>query len=243
MYQCVYGPSGGNIMIEVIDKKHYKFGELIPMTTKFANDYLSETDETLKQFHLTNLILAIDLPTMNLCKKFRHKNPKMDLEVVHALCISTSLLSALEHYDKEKDFLALYYTVMERDIISYLRTLKTEKARFNDSVLSGDAEHEGADGVITLFDSVSDNKTSGDIVCDTMVLHELLEEFANTDIHGHLIKFEMYGNRDDRTSAIVQFLGAEEYGPRERKIVQRTKERFKKFLVEKDFDYASYLYK
>ena len=230
-------------MIDVIEKKHYVFGELIPMTTKFVNDYLAETDETLKQFHLANLILAMDLPVMNLCKKYKQKNPKMDVDVAYSLCVGKSLISALAHYETDKDFLALYYTIMNRDIKSYIRKLKTEKSQFMDNMLSGDAEHEGADGTVTLFDAVADKNRTDNIICDTMVLHKLIEEFSNTDAYGPLIKFEMCGNRDDKTASILTFLNVEEYGPRERKIVQRTKERFKKFLIAHNFDYESYLYR
>ena len=232
-------------MVEVIEKRRYEFDELFPMTTKFAEQYLAETDAVIKEFHFVNLVLSVDLLTMNHCKKVRVCNSKVDVEVLHALCVGKALLKTLKHYDKERgDFLSLYHKVMEQEIIDYIRSINTEKEQFNDSAVSGDGECEGSDGNITIFDTIPSTTTNHKDfdICDKLLLNQLIDEFERVDAYGKLIRIEMYGNREDRRLAVINYLGVEDYGPRERKIVQRTKNRFKEFLIANKFDYESILY-
>ena len=222
----------------------YSFGDLIPMTNDLVEQYRSENDEIKQQFILADLILIIDELTRTFCNKFKKKYNafEIDLDEAHALCMSESLNATLNAHDPEKGpFLALYYKVMENHLKDLFRHLTTKKEKFHQKLISGDACYSDVEGGATLFDNTNLVEDVSETICKKIVLDDLIDKFEEIDPYGKVIRCEMFGNTTDKTKAILEVLGAETFGDVERQRVQRTKRRFKKFLLENNFDIDSYL--
>lgn len=215
----------------------YSFDDLIPLTNSLAKAYKEESDDVKRQFILCDLVIYLEELTENYCKKFKLRTNAFEMDVSDAVaeCLGVSLFSTLNMYDEQRgNFLSLFYKTMENDLISLFRRLTTRTAKFHDNNLSGDACYSAA-GKGTLFDTIPSPEDFSDAICNKVILEELLIKFEEQDAYGKLIRIEMYGNATDRTRERLKALGVDKYGAAERQLVQRTKTRFKRFLIENNF--------
>lgn len=214
--------------------KSYSFDNVIPLTNKLAKEFHEEGDIVKQQFIIADLISLLELLTRNHCKKFinRCNAYELDLEEVVVVCLGKTLNSALNKYDESRgDFLALYCASVENELKALFRSATTKKEKFNQNAVSGDVNYTNNDEGATLFDVMSKDDDVAETICDRIMLEDLIKTFEEADQYGELIRLEMYGNKSDKTRAILDYLGAEEYGANERQLVRRTKQRFKKFLI------------
>ena len=222
-------------MVFSTTKSSYNFDDVIPMTNKLAKEFQDEGDIVKQQFILADLIGLLELLTRNHCKKFitRCNAFELDMEEAVVVCLGNTLNSALKKFDESRgDFLALYCASIENELKILFRSAKTKKEKFNQSTVSGDVNYSDNEEGATLFDTVSKDDDVAEAICDRLMLDELIDAFEKINPHGKLIRLEMYGNKTDKTNAILEYLGAEEYGAVERQTVRRTKQRFKKFLIK-----------
>ena len=225
-------------MLELRNVKFtYNFSQLTDLTNSLAKDYKEETNEVKRQFIVADLVMYLDEITKNYCIKFKTSKNAFEMDISDAVseCLGVSLFSTLTKYDETRgNFLSLYYKAMENDLISLFRRLTTKTAKFHENNPSGDACYS-ADGTGTLFDTIPSGEDVSEMVCNKLLLDELINRFEEQDNYGKLIRIEMLGNATDRTRERLKVLGAKEYGAAERQLVKRTKVRFKKFLIENDF--------
>lgn len=226
---------GGFInMVFSATKSSYRFDDVIPMTNKLAKAFHEEVDIVKQQFIVADLIVLLELLTRNHCKKFitRCNAFELDLEEAVVVCLGKTLNSALNKFDESRgDFLALYCASVENELKALFRSATTKKEKFNQSTVSGDVNYSNKEEGATLFEVISKDDDMAETICDRLVLEDLIKSFEEIDQYGKLIRIEMYGNKTDKTRAILEYLGAEEYGASERQLVRRTKQRFKKFLL------------
>lgn len=143
----------------------------------------------------------------------------IDLSIDNAMFTTAyhdSLMSAVQGYDGSKgDFIPRLLFYAKQRINGVLRYHTTNKRK--QEVLVSEFDEVGV--LDKYFDEVSP------------MLGADINRFIETDKHGAIIKIQLlYSNTKDRNIAYTKYFG--QYGTRERKIVQRTKERLKKSLKE-----------
>lgn len=223
-------------------KMSFKFTmeDIHTKANRLVRTYLQEEDEVMKNFIISDLVnLTDELVRSNIYKfKIQMNVPEMDDEEAYGLCMGTALLKALSLYDTEKGvhFTTFWHTIMTRTLLNELKRITTKKEKMNrKDTISGDLTYSKEWGT-DLFSAIPSGEDISDSVCSRVVLQTLIKKFEEIDPYGRLIECEMLGNKSDKTQAILQILGADEYGDRERQIVRRTKVKFKNFLIENKFD-------
>lgn len=208
--------------------------ELYTRTDALALEVLKTTGKK-KEFLIGDIIEISKELVHNNCRNFIKKNgaDELNADDLYISATSISLYQALETFKPEREihFLKYWQIFMERQFLYEFEKATSIKAKYyQKNVCSSDVEIDSTGNTILSYAS-----TGQDIAEDTcmkIVVGKLISEFEEKDKHGKLIRCEMLGTPAVRRMAILKVLGAEEYGAKERKIVQRTKERFKKFLLE-----------
>lgn len=131
--------------------------------------------------------------------------------------------------DTNYNFVNLYFRKYKQLLVSYLRKLDAKcRAIFTYSDNSA-------------FETGDKNKSFG--VTDTYLedrdadspLHRLLDEFIAIHPKGEILRLCENYSTQERTEHILRILGVSEYGVRERQVVRRLKEKFRKFLIDKNY--------
>lgn len=212
--------------------------ELYRKTDVFALQVLGATGKQ-KEFLIGDIIEISEELVNNNCKKFIKENGADELNVddLYISATSIALHKALQTFNPEKEvhFLKYWQIIMESQFLYEFEKATSQKAKYyKKNVCSSDVSIDSEGNTILSY-----RHTEEDIAeetCMKLIVGELISDFEQKDKHGKLIRCEMIGTPAVKRMAILKVLGAEEYGAKERKIVQRTKARFKKFLLEKGAD-------
>lgn len=212
--------------------------ELYTKTDELALGVLGATGKK-KEFLIEDIINISTELVKNNCKNFIKKNgaDELNAEDLYISATSISLFQALETFNPERGihFLKYWQVFMERQFLYEFEKATSIKAKYyQKNVCSSDVELDLNGHTILSYKSTGQDLAEE--TCMKLVVGELISEFEQKDKHGKLIRCEMLGTPAVKRMAILKVLGAEEYGAKERKIVQRTKERFRKFLIENGAD-------
>lgn len=199
--------------------------------------------ETQKNFLLSDLLEITEELVQNNCKKFIAKYSITDIsqEELYSVAITLPLLDALEWFSFEKgnNFMATWNSFMQKRFLNELTEISNDKNKwFRNNVSSAD-KGLAEDGS-TIADIIGEEDFTEDF-CEEMELMKIIRSFEKVDKHGAVIECLLIDSQEHRTEAIKRALGVEEYGNKERKQVQRTKERFIKYLLHNDYDVSRYI--
>lgn len=201
------------------------------------------TSEIQKNFLIGDLLEVTEELVQNNCKKFIAKYSIKDIsqEELYSVAITLPLLDALDWFSFEKgnNFMATWNGFMKKRFLNELNAISNDKNKwFRNNISSADKELS-EDGT-TIVDIVGEEDFTEEL-CEEMELMNLVKEFEDVDKHGAVIKCLLIDSQEHRTEAIKKALGVETYGSKERKQVQRAKERFIKYLVHNNYDVSKYL--
>lgn len=225
-------------------KYRYELSTIYVKVNEIVKEIQKEsTSETQKNFLICDLLEITEELVQNNCKKFITKYSITDIsqEELYAIAISIPLIDALNWFSFEKgnNFMATWNGFMHKRFLNELTEISNEKNKwFRNNVSSADKELS-EDGT-TIVDIVGEEDfTEG--VCEEIELMSLIKEFEEKDKHGAVIRCLLIDSQEHRTEAIKRALGVEEYGSKERKQVQRAKERFIKHLLHNNYDVSKYI--
>lgn len=226
--------------------RKYKY-DLNTIYTK-VNDLVREIQkegisEVQKNFLIGDLLEVTEELVHNNCKKFIAKYSIKDIteEELYSVAISLPLLDALNWFSFEKgnNFMATWNGFMKKRFLNELNAISNDKSKwFRNNVSSADKELV-VDGT-TIVDIVGEEDFTEEL-CEEMELMNLVKQFEEVDKHGAVIQCLLIDSQEHRTEAIKKALGVEVYGSKERKQVQRAKERFIKYLVNNNYDVSRYI--
>lgn len=191
------------------------------------------TTEAQRDGYIAELLELTKELTINNCKNFICKYNATELELDEAFVISSglALFRAIEKYDPSKGawFLTYWHKCIESCLINEFKRLTTKKAKFNrEAVFVGGQDHTVEGEAEILINTVPTDQDMAEEVCGRITMESLIDRFVDEDKHGFLIRVLIKGGSAKDLSTA---LNSAEYGARERKVVQRTKERFAKFLI------------
>ena len=226
--------------------KKYRY-DLNTIYTK-VNDIVREiqqegTSEIQKNFLIGDLLEITEELVHNNCKKFIATYSIKDIteEELYSVAITLPLLDALNWFSFEKgnNFMTTWEGFMKRRFYNELSIISNDKSKwFRNNVSSADKELS-EDGT-TIVDIVGEEDFTEEL-CEEMELMSLVKKFEEMDKHGAVIKCLLIESQEHRTEAIKNALGVETYGSKERKQVQRAKERFIKYLLHNNYDVSRYI--
>lgn len=201
----------------------YELNELYLLTDDIINKITKDrVSETKVNFYIYDIIEITKELIMNNCYRYIVKNNATELnkDELYHLATTIALYESIKSYKAEIEVHFLYYwfKVMNRVFNKEWLRLRTQKEKFNHSLYS-----------LNEFDSVGDFTEE---LVNNDFIYKCIDEFTKQDKYGELVKSELNGTREERRKAKIDFLGVAEYGNRERKIVQRTKQRFAEYLKE-----------
>lgn len=221
----------------------YDLGTVYKEVERLAKEYRQEgLPESQKNFILSELLEVSRELVTNMCKKFlRERNTsELTVEDLYEIATTEPLMEVLEwhDFDQKGEIMVNWIAFMEKRFCNALKKERTEKARWAKTHVYSSNVNFNEDGT-TIEDLVGDRDFSEEF-CTNLTLNRLLTDFEKRDKYGKLIKCLLIGNQSARTEAFLEVLGAEKYGDSERKAVQRTKERFAKFLIKNKYDLNGY---
>lgn len=221
----------------------YDLGTVYSEVERLAKEYRQAgLSDIQKNFILGELLDVSKELVINMCKKFlRERNTdELTVEELYEIAITEPLLDVLDWHDfsQKGEIMVNWISFMEKRFCNALKEKRTKKAMWAKSHLYSSNVNFNEDGT-TIEDLVGDDDFS-ESFCTNMTLGKLIKDFEEKDKYGKLIKYLLIGNQSARTTAFLEVLGAEEYGDSQRKAVQRTKERFVKFLIHNNYDLAGY---
>lgn len=201
----------------------YRLDELYILTDNIIYKITEPgVSETKINFYISDIIEITKELVINNCYKFIFKNNVTELtkDELYHLAITIALHESISSYKSEKGthFLYYWFKIMNNIFINEWLKLMSKKEKFNCSLYPLTE--------LTSVDDFTEELINNDFI------HSCIDEFIKQDKYGELIKCELNVFREERTKAKINFLGVAEYGNRERKIVQRTKERFAEYLKE-----------
>lgn len=193
-----------------------------------------------KNFIIGDLLNLTHELVMNNCKRFIRKYTITDLteEDLYAVAIGEPLLDALDWFDftKGNNFMVTWHSFMVKRFCNELKEISSKKASFfRNNVSSADKILGDAESESTILDIVGEEDFSG-AVCGRLSLSELIRHFEEVDKHGKVIRCLAIKSQAIRTEALMKVLGSSTYGNKERKQVQRAKERFAQLLLTYGYD-------
>ena len=221
------------------------YGQVNNIIKEYKNP---NTTMAKRNFLIEDLLNITEELVKNNCKNFITRYTITDLTVdeIYSIAISTSLLEAIDWFTFEKgnNFMPIWKGFMERRFLNELKKISSQKASFfrtcvtsSDNIIT--PRIHGGESRSTIMEIVGEEDFSEGI-CQGYSFMEILEKFERIDKFGEVISCFLIGSQDARTRALLKVLGAESYGANERKAVQRTKERFIKFLIKNDYNLAGY---
>lgn len=197
--------------------------------------------EIEKHFILVDIIEVTKELIYNQCKNFlKPLNTTITIEDLYAIAIAEPLLEVLVWYDFEKgnNLMVAWLSFMEKRFKNAVGHDCTKGAIWRKTHIYSSDKELNEDGT-TICDLVGDTDFAEER-CTTISIGEMLDAFEKVDKHGQIIRCHLLKKRDERTSAILHILGAEKYGDKERKAVERVKERFARFLIRNKYDLTGY---
>jgi hypothetical protein len=201
---------------------------------------LEQTDARVN-FFVGDLIEVTKELTTNNCKGFIKSNgaDELTVEDLYSIATGEALWKAIRDFDISQGvyFLTYWKVVIDGHFKNEFARVTTNKMKFYQHKVTSSDKPVG-DGDTTLMDCIEETTADfSDELVKNMVLHDLIRKFESVDKHGKVVRCEMIGKQELKTQAILQVLGAEVYGSKERKQVQRAKKRFAQFLIEQGFEY------
>ncbi len=225
-------------------KYKYELSTIYEKVNEIVKEIQKEsTSEVQKNFLIGDLLEVTEELVQNNCKKFIAKYSIKDIsqEELYSIAISLPLLDALKWFSFEKgnNFMATWNGFMQKRFLNELNELSNDKNKwFRNNVSSADKELS-EDGT-TIIDIVGEEDFTEEL-CEEMELMNIIKQFEEVDKHGAVIRCFFIDSQEYRTEAIKKALGVKEYGSKERKQVQRAKERFIKYLIHNNYDVSKYL--
>lgn len=223
------------------NKFKYSLEELYTITDSILFELKSEgTKEVEKGFLINEIIDTTEQLVKNNCKRFIRKNnaDELSIEELYQTATSFSLWKAIQDFDISQGvhFLTYWNMIMQSHFMNEFKKATSQTMKFHQhNVCSSDVEIGGDGNTILAYKE--DEVDLAETVSLQITLDELIDAFEKKDKFGKLIRCELIGTQSIKTKAILKVLGADTYGNTQRKQVQRTKERFAKFLVEHGFEY------
>lgn len=175
------------------------------------------------------------------CDKFIAVNGvyTVSYDEIYAEAVGMAFYKAINNYKpvtadgKENHFVSYWNLVCQSYFKNAIRDSNSKKRQaFNTAVST---EVEICEGDYSLLDALSTGNDMGEVVVEKLHLRNVLQEWNKITKYPNLIECELIGTKEIRTKAILHILGATEYGAKERKIVQRHKEKFAEFLVQNGY--------
>lgn len=188
-----------------------------------------------RELIISDILEVTEELVSNLCKKIVRKYTITEFTNEELFVIATGevLFYALKNYKKSKNdnFMLFWKLCIERKFMNELKRLSTQKRKYERThICSLDNEIDSLGNTILTYRGVKDFSEE---ICSKIILANLIEEFEENDKYGKIIRMVTIQNKEIRKQAFIQVLGCEEYKEKERKKVQRTKERFRKLLINK----------
>lgn len=215
--------------MENTTKNNFKFTmeELYSITDDLISKVQdSSVTSTQKDYYIGEIIEVTKELIKNNCHRYivKYKVTELTSDDLYEIAISFALVEAINKYEVESGvhFLYFWWVVMKRKFNKAFANKTTKKEKMNSSCCD-----------LNETDATED---FSEALCHKSSLYKYIIEFEKVDKHGKLIRCEMLPNQEERKMARLYVLGVAEYGNRERKIVQRTKQRFKEFLIKKGFE-------
>lgn len=210
-------------------KRNFKFTmeELYSITDELIIKVQdSNTTTTEKDYYVGEIINVTEELIKNNCHRYiiKKKVTELTSEDLYEIAISFALVESIKKYEVESGvhFLYFWWIVMNRMFNKAFANKTTKKEKMN----SGCCDLNETDATEDFSESL----------CHKSSLYNYILAFEKIDKYGKLIRCEMLSNQEERKVARLYVLGVPQYGNRERKIVQRTKERFKEFLIKNGFE-------
>lgn len=198
----------------------YTLKEMYLLTDDLYNKIHEEVSVIRRGFYIADMFDITQELIINTCNRYivQKQASELTTEELYNTAITFAFQYAMKSYRAEfgVHFLYYWFKVMNRVFNKEWLRLRTQKEKFNHSLYS-----------LNEFDSVGDFTEE---LVNNDFIYKCIDEFTKQDKYGELIKSELNGTREERRKAKIDFLGATEYGSRERKIVQRTKQRFAEYL-------------
>lgn len=214
-----------------MNNKNFKFymDELYATTDVLIREIQDSNTSDYKRNCLTDTLIKVtEQLVKNNCRRYLIEKKVINLSIddLYEIATSIALVEAIRDFKQEFElnFLKFWWMVMVRSFNKAFIKQTTHKEKLNSGCYS--------------LDSIK-NKSENDFTedfCNRKSLEQYINEFENVDKYGKLIRCEMLSGQNERKLARLYILGVEQYGSRERKIVQRTKERFKMFLISNGFE-------
>lgn len=226
-------------------KFNYDLKTLYAKVNAIVSQYKAEgTTERQKNYLIGDLLEVTDELVRNNCKKFlrRYTITEITEEELYAVAIGYPLLDALDWFDFSKgdNFMAIWHNFMLKRFCNELKEISSKKASFfRKNVSSADKILGDAESESTILDIVGEEDFAG-AVCGSLSLSEIIRHFEKVDKHGKVIRCLAIKSQAIRTEALMKALGSTTYGNKERKQVQRVKERFAQLLLTHGYgDYVA----
>ena len=210
-------------------KRNFKFTlkELYSITDEMiAKVKNPATTERERNYLVGELINVTEELIKNNCHNYivKKKVTELTTEELYEVAISIALTESINSFNQESgvNFLYYWWRIMLRRFNKEFTHMTTKKEKLN----AGCCDLNETDAVEDFSEEL----------CHKSALYKYILAFEEVDKHGKLIRCEMLKTQEERRVARLYVLGASEYGNKERKTVQRTKERFREFLKENGFE-------
>lgn len=216
-----------NKTIKAVNKFKHPLEDIYNITNNLIIEIKKEETKAHKKDFLIGELIEVSKDLVkNNCYKYlyKHNVTELSYEDLYEIATSFALVEAIQKYDSslEVHFLYFWHLIMKRMFNKAFMHKLTQKEKLNDACYE--------------LKETDSQKDFSEEYCEKKSLHKYIIEFEKEDKYGQLIKCELIQNKLERKKARLYVLGAVEYGAKERKIVQRTKERFKKFLLDRGFE-------
>ena len=197
----------------------YRLDELYILTDNIIYKITEPgVSETKINFYISDIIEITKELVINNCYKFIFKNNVTELtkDELYHLAITIALHESISSYKSEKGthFLYYWFKIMNNIFTNEWLKLMSKKEKFNSRLYQ-----------LTKLSYVNDFTEE---LINYEFIYNCINEFIKQDKYGKLIKCELINSRKEKRKARLKFLNASEYGIKERKIVQRTKQRYEK---------------
>lgn len=225
-------------------EENNKLNNFYSKVNELVKEYKESDSKTEKNYILTDLVKVSEKMIRYNCRAFLTSNLITDISEDELFSDSLDVLYKLiEKFDfsKHDNFIVLWGKFNELAYKNRKKHLEGKQRGWERHQVSLDKEFSGSTGLPTNFHNIASKDDFAEDKCSEMVLGELIKKFEEVDKHGFVIKCLLIGSRDMRTELLKKGFGSETYGATERKKVQRTKERFSKFLLANNYDLSGVL--
>lgn len=214
-----------------------------------------ELSKVREELLIGELIEISEELVLNNCKRFIREKGVTEItqDELYITATSIALWKAIKGFDINKgvNFL-IYWEMIQKSCFINDFAQATNKANkfYSSSVCSSDVGIDENDN--TIMEYVEDTNNSLDVAINKVVINDLINAFEKIDKHGKLIRCEMIIKPELRTEAMLKVLGInkEDFKNEEaykrakataRKTAERTRLKFKDFLLQNGFSYEDCL--